>query len=130
MKCPVCGVEDGPCAVQNGESMYHTERIRAANPTRYEHPECGECRKLKDAMVAASDSVREFQTMTRSMVPRRPRSRWPKDHRQEMTHLEYASNEARAEYELHLFTAHQDRAYESNAVRNLEILLREGRLRP
>jgi hypothetical protein len=125
-KCPVCGVQDGPSAVQNGEPVYHTERIRAANPTRYEHPECGECRRLKDDMVRAQDEVRGFRPQGKY----RPRSRWPKDYRTEMSRMENYRNLAKAKYELHLFGDHKDKEYEGRVFENMNILAREGRLRP
>jgi hypothetical protein len=125
-KCPVCGVEEGPCAVQNGHSVNHIERIRAANPTRYEHPECEECRKHKDDMVRAQDDVLGFRPQGKY----RPRSRWPKDYDREMSRMENYRNLARAKYELHLFGEHKDKEYEGRVFTNMEILIREGRLKP
>jgi hypothetical protein len=125
-KCPSCGVENGPCIVENGIPKFHIARQRLAYPTSYEHPECAECKKLKDEMVYARDSVRTFQPPD----PRKSRSRWPRAYQDEMYRLELSANESKAEFELHLFQAHGDKQYESSALRNLEIVLREGRLKP
>jgi hypothetical protein len=77
-------------------------------------------------LVRAEYSVRSF----RPEGAYRPRSRWPKDYRGEMSRLERATNLARAKYELHLFGDHKDKSYEGRAITNLEIVIREGRLKP
>jgi hypothetical protein len=125
-KCPVCGVEDGLCVGGQPGREFHVERLRLANPTTYEHPDCEECRKLKDDLVREEYSVRGF----RPEGAYRPRSRWPKDYREEMSRLERATNLARAKYELHLFGDHKDKSYEGRAITNLEVVMREGRLKP
>jgi hypothetical protein len=125
-KCPSCGVEDGPCLIENGQEMFHLSRKRAAYPTTYEHPDCEECKKLKDAMVYAEDSVGGF----RLPGAYKPRSRWPRRYRDEASRLKRNSNLARATYELHLVQAHDDESRKSSVGKNLDVVLREGRLKP
>lgn len=127
IKCPSCGAENGPCLIQNGQPMYHIERKKAAYPTTYEHPECDECRQLKDRMVNAEYSVTAFGP---SSCDGRPKSKWGKAYKDEFRNQELWANEARAKYELHLATVHKDENYQRNIERNLTVLLREGRLRP
>lgn len=127
IKCPVCGVENAPCITENGIPKYHVERKRAAYPTRYEHPECEECRKLKDAMVYAQDSYNSFRP---EFGASRPKSRWPKAYREESYRQELSANRTKAEYEFHLATVHKDELYQSSIQRNLEIIIRKGRLKP
>ena len=124
-KCPSCGIEDGPCLLVDGQPMFHIARQRAAYPTTYEYPDCGECRALKDAMVNAQDNVRGFRPPSR-----RSRSRWPKDYSEEISRLERYANLARAKYELHLAEAHKDETHQRNVDTNLAIVIREGRLKP
>jgi hypothetical protein len=125
-KCPSCGVENGPCLIDNGMPKYHVERLKAANPTTYEFPDCAECRKLKDSMVSAQYDVRSF----RPPDPGKSRSRWPQGYRDELYRIECHANETKAKYELHLVNAHGDKTYEHSVTTNLTILLREGRLKP
>jgi hypothetical protein len=127
IKCPVCGVENAPCLVVNGENKYHVERQHAAYPTTYEHPECEKCRKLKDAMVSANDSHRTFRP---DFGAYRSKSRWPKVYKEESYRLELALNRARAEYEFHLGTEHKDESHQHSLVKNLTIIARDGRLKP
>jgi hypothetical protein len=101
-------------------------RKKAAYPTRYEFPDCPECKKLKDAMVNARYDVSSF----RAPDPQKSRSRWPKDYQNEMYNLECHANLTKAEYELHLFSAHDDKTYEGSAMANLAIVARNGRLKP
>lgn len=128
IKCPVCGVENAPCIVQNGQNMYHVKRQRAAYPTTYEHPDCAECRKLKDAMVEAESSHRNFRPDFGGGY--RPKSKWPKDWREESYRVEMAANRARADYEFHLGAVHKDENHQRDLERNLTIIMREGRLKP
>jgi hypothetical protein len=118
IKCPSCGAENAPCLVQNGQYMYHIERKKAAYPTTYEHPDCEECRQLKDRMVNAEHSVTAFGP---SSCGGTPKSKWGKA---------YKDHEARAKYEVHLGVVHNDERYQRELGQNLSILLREGRLRP
>src|SRR5882757_1159883 len=104
-KCPSCGVESGPC---NARGQYHQERVMAANPTRYEYPDCEECRKLKDAMVSARNSLAACRP---DYGETRPKSRWPKESREEQYRQEQGAKLTRARYELHLVTAHNHEAY-------------------
>jgi hypothetical protein len=127
MKCPVCGVQDGPCIGGTPTKEYHVERIRAANPTTYEHPECEECRKLRDAMVDAEWSLR---TCRPEMGTYKSRSRWPKAWKEEHYQREKAASLARAKYHVHLVTEHKDKAYEYELGRNMDIVLRDGRVKP
>lgn len=127
IKCPVCGAENGPCIVENGQNMYHTERKRAAYPTRYEHPECAECRQLKDAMVDADSAYRTFRP---DFGGNKPKSKWPKDWRTESERLERAAHLAGAKYRFHLGSEHKDENYVRDLERNLTIIMREGRLKP
>ena len=127
IKCPICGVENAPCIVENGIPKYHAERQRAAYPTTYEHPECEECRKLKDAMIRAEESYRTFRPY---FSDHRPKSRWPKDWRDESRRLELHANETRARYHFHLGADHKDETHQSNLGQNLVIMIREGRLKP
>jgi hypothetical protein len=127
MKCPVCGAENGPCVGGTGAAPYHTERILAANPTTYEHPECEECRKLKDGRVYAEMALRSFRPFPET---HKPKSRWPKAWRNEHYQLEKAANLARARYDVHLATVHKDEAHQHDLARNMEIMLRDGRLGP
>jgi hypothetical protein len=127
IKCPSCGAENGPCLVQNGQEMYHEERKKAAYPTTYEHPECEECRQLKDRMVNAEYSVRSFGP---TLWGGAPESKWGKSYKDEFHRLELAANEARAKYEVHLGKDHKDENHQSDLGKNLTILLREGRLKP
>lgn len=129
IKCPVCGVENAPCLVQNGIGMYHSERKKAAYPTFYEHPDCAECRKLKDAMVSAEDSSRNCRPDF-SGGSSKPKSKWPKQWRDESYRQELAANRARAEYEFHLGTVHKDENHQRDLGQNLNIMIREGRLKP
>jgi len=122
IKCPVCGKENAPCIVENGVSKYHVERQRAAYPTTYEHSECEECRKLKDRMVNAESLYRTFHP---DFGGNKPQSKWPKSWRDESRNLEMAAREARAEYEIHLGTAHKDEIHQHDLGRNLNTLLRE-----
>jgi hypothetical protein len=105
IKCPVCGKENAPCIVENGVSKYHVERQRAAYPTTYEHPECEECRKLKDRMVNAESAHKTFHP---DFGGNKPKSKWPKSWRDESHNLELAAKGARAKYEYHLHTTHKD----------------------
>jgi hypothetical protein len=107
--------------------MYHVERKKAAYPTRYEHPECEKCRKLKDRMVDAEHSVSSFAP---SSCGGQPKSKWGRAYKDEFRRMELARNEARAEYEVHLGTEHNDENHQRNLGHNLTILLREGRLMP
>lgn len=125
-KCPSCGVEDGPCTFQNGMPMYHVERQKAAYPTTYEFPDCAECRTLKDAQVNAEYNVRSFQPPD----PRKSRSRWPQAYKAEMDRIERHANLARAAYELHLISAHKKETDDRTVMRNLDIVVRDGRLKP
>lgn len=127
IKCPSCGAENGPCLIQNGQHMYHEERKRAAYPTTYEHPECDECRQLKDRMVNAEYSVGSFGP---TLCGGQPKSKWGKAYKDEFRNQELAANEARAQYELHLGTVHKDENHQRDLGRNLTILLREGRITP
>lgn len=96
-------MENGPCLVQNGQYMYHIERKKAAYPITYEHPECEECRQLKDRMVNAEYSVTSFGP---SSCDGRPKSKWGKSYKDEFYRLELARNHAKAKYEAHLATVH------------------------
>jgi hypothetical protein len=127
IKCPVCGAQNGPCVGAPVGAPYHTQRILAANPTTYEHPECEECRKLKDAMVYAEHSVRSCRP---DLGTSKPKSRWPKAWKDQYYELEKAANLARANYEVHLATVHKDERYQHDLGRNLDIKLRGGRLKP
>ena len=127
IKCPSCGAENGPCLVQNGQDMYRIERKKAADPTTYEHPECEECRQLQDRMVNAEYSVSSFAP---SFGGGRPKSNGGQSYKDGFRRLELARNDARAKYEFHLGTVHQDQSHQGDLVRNLEIMLREGRLNP
>ena len=127
IKCPSCGAENGPCAVIDGIDMFHESRKLAAYPTTYEHPECEECRRLKDWMVSAESS---FRSCRPDFGGHRPKSRWPKAWRDELYTREKAANLARAKYELHLATVHKDDASPYDIERNVTIVLREGRLKP
>jgi hypothetical protein len=129
IQCPVCGVENAPCTVKNGEQMYHLERKRAAYRTTYEHPDCSECRKLKDAMVRAEDSYRTYKPDFGGTRPK-PKSRWPKGWRDGSRSLELGMNFARAEYEFHLGSVHKDQSYQRDLGKNFNIIVREGRLGP
>ncbi len=126
IKCPSCGKENGPCIVENGIEMFHESRKLAAYPTTYEHPECEECRKLKDWMVSAESSLR---TCRPDFGGYRPKSRWPKAWKEELYRREKAFNLAKGKYELHLAAAHHDEKYSRDAGENLVIVLREGRLK-
>jgi hypothetical protein len=88
MKCPVCGVQEGPCIGGTPTKEYHVERFRAANPTTYEHPDCKECRQLKDAMVDAEWSLR---TCRPDVGIYKSRSRWPNALREEHYQREKAA---------------------------------------
>jgi hypothetical protein len=127
IKCPVCGVENGPCVGGTGTAQYHTQRLLAANPTTYEHPECNECRKLKDAMVNAQMS---FRSCRPDLGSYKSKSRWPKAWRDQHYQLEKASNLARAKYYLHLGKDHQDKNHQYDLAENALIVMREGRLKP
>lgn len=127
IKCPVCGVENAPCSVENGMNMYHSQRKLAAYPTTYEHPDCAECRQLKDSMVSAESS---YRTHRPDVGGNKPKSKWPKDWRDESQRLELAFNLARAKYEFHLATVHKDENQQHGIERNLAIIMREGRLKP
>lgn len=127
IKCPSCGVENGPCSVENGIPMFHHARKLAAYPTTYEHPECEECRKLKDWMVSAESS---FRSCRPDYGTTKPKSRWPKAWKDELYTRENAANLARAKYELHLAVEHGEEMYKHSVEKNLTIVLREGRLRP
>lgn len=133
-KCPACGVESGPCVVQNGMPLYQVSRREAAYPKHYENPECEECRRLQDTVASAQDSYRscrpEYGNYRMSA-----KSRWPKAWREESHRQELASNLARAQYEFHRISKH-DPEFETNEAkqrevfRNLDIIRREGRLSP
>lgn len=127
IKCPSCGAENGPCLVVKGQEMYHEERKRAAYPTTYEHPECEECRKLKDRMVRAEYSVTAFGS---TFCGGEPKSKWSKGYKDEFRNQELEAREARAEYEVHLGTVHKDVDHQQDLGRNLTTLLREGRIKP
>jgi len=129
LKCPVCGVENGPCIVERGIEKFHVERQRAAYPTIYKHPECTECRKLKDAAVYAEDSLRTFRP---DFGDYKSKSRWPKAWRSGHDRLQDAVHLAQAEYEFHLGTEHKDdnESRDQNLLRNFEIITREERLKP
>jgi len=127
IKCPVCRAENGPCLVEDGMDMYHTERKRAAYPTTYEHPDCEECRQLKDAMVRAEDS---YRTCRPDMGTTKPKSRWPKDWRDELYRRQMAANLTRAKYGVHLGADHKDANHQHDLGSNLAIILRKGRLKP
>jgi hypothetical protein len=127
IKCPSCGAENGPCLVVNGQEMYHEERKRAAYPTTYEHPDCAECRQLKDRMVRAEYGVTAFGP---TFCGGKPKSKWSKGFKDEFRNRELAANEARAEYEYHLGTVHKDEGHQRDLIQNLEIIMREGRLKP
>lgn len=127
IKCPVCGVEDAPCIIENGVPKYHAERQRAAYPTTYEHPDCEECRKLKDMMVNAESSYRTFHP---DFGGNKPKSKWPKGWRDQSRNLELASNLARAKYKFHLMTDHKDESHQRDLERNVTIIMRQGRLKP
>jgi hypothetical protein len=105
IKCPSCGAENRPCFVMNGQDMYHEERKRAAYPTTYEHPDCAECRELKDRMVRAEYAVTAFGP---TFCGGRPKSKWSKAYKDEFRNQELAANEARAKYEYHLRSVHKD----------------------
>jgi hypothetical protein len=107
--------------------MYHSERTLAANPTRYEYPDCAECRELKDSMVHAFTSYTSYRPPFDVATSK---SRWPKAWRDESYKLEMASNLARAKYEVHLGTVHKDENHRSDSARNMSIIIREGRLKP
>jgi hypothetical protein len=128
-KCPSCGIEGGPCATINGMPQYHIERLKAANPTTCEHPDCDECRRLKDTMINSQYSFRSYRPDIGS-YSMKAKSRWPKGWREGSRELERAANLARARYELHLGTVHKGEADPRNVIRNLEIIMREGRLEP
>jgi hypothetical protein len=127
IKCPICGVENAPCIVENGVPKYHEERQRAAYPTTYEHPDCVECRKLKDRWVNAESSYKTFRP---DFGDYKSKSKWPKAWKEESHNLEMAKNDAKAEYEVHLGTVHKDENHQRDLGRNLMTLLREGRLKP
>lgn len=124
-KCPACGEENGPCAIENGIPKYHESRMLAANPTTYEHPDCPECVQLKDAMRHAE---RAFRSCRPDTGGGRPKSRWPKAWREECRRQELAANLARAKYQFHLGSVHKDEWCMSNLGENLTVILREGRL--
>ena len=129
IKCPICGVEDAPCLIENGMNMYHIERKRAAYPTTYEHPDCAECRTLKDAMEYAADSYRTYRPGFGARN-HKPKSRWPKNWRDESHRLEMAANLSRASYEVHLATFHNDENRLHDLPRNVTVVMRKGRVRP
>jgi hypothetical protein len=60
---------------------------------------------------------------------RRSRSQWFKADKAALTELERASNSANANYQFHLAT-HSDSADARDVIKNLNILAREGRLKP
>jgi hypothetical protein len=62
--------------------------------------------------------------------PRKSRSRWPQAYRGEMNRFECHANLARAAYELHLVSAHRKEVDDRAVMRNLEIVVRNGRLNP
>ncbi|HEY4838781.1 MAG TPA: hypothetical protein VIH72_09245 [Candidatus Acidoferrales bacterium] len=126
-KCPSCGIESGPCAVMNGMSQYHVERLKASNPKTYEHPDCEECRERKDAMVDASYSYRGYRP---DVGTYQSKSRWPKGYREESVRLERASNLASARFHFHLGSEHKDEYHTKNLPKYLTIIMREGRLEP
>ena len=126
IKCPSCGADNAPCLVQNGQYMYHIERKKAAYPTTYEHPDCEECRQLKDRMVNAEYSVTAFGP---SSCGGTPKSKWGKAYKDQFRNQQLGANEARAKYEFHLGVVHNDERYQRDLGQNLTILLREGRLR-
>jgi hypothetical protein len=101
-KCPACGVESGPCFVERGVGKYCESRILAANPTTYEYPDCGECRKLKDTMVSAAMSVRTC----RPDGDYKPKSRWTTEWTDELHRREKEASLTRSKYEFHLQTDH------------------------
>lgn len=127
IKCPVCGAQDGPCIGGTPTKEYHVERIRAANPTTYEHPECEECRKLKDAMI---DAEWDLKTCRPDIGNYRSKSRWPKAWKDEHYRLEKTVNLARAKYHVHLGTVHSDERHQQDLATNLEIIMRQERLTP
>jgi hypothetical protein len=127
LKCPICGAENGPCIGGTAIAPYHVERIRAANPGAYEHPECEECRKLKDGMVDAEMALRSCRPDVGSY---KSKSRWPKAWRDQHYRLEKASNLARAKFYMHLGRDHNDEAHKHDMAENALIILREGRVRP
>jgi hypothetical protein len=124
IKCPSCGAENGPCIVENGIDKYHVERRRAAYPTEYEHPDCAECKELKDAMAYTRDSLQSFQP---DFGAHRSKSRWPRASKDELYRREKAANLARAKYEVHLGTDHNDEAHRNDLGQNVTVILREGR---
>jgi hypothetical protein len=126
IKCPSCGVEEGPCTTRNGQPMFHTERQKAAYPTTYEFPDCAECRTLTDDMVNARYNVRGFQPPD----PRKSRSRWPQAYKAEMDRIERHANLTKAAYELHLVSAHKKEMDDRTIMQNLNIVVRDGRLNP
>jgi hypothetical protein len=112
--------------MENGEGNYHAQRKLALYPTKYEQPECAECRNLKDAMVDAENSLRSCRPDTGSY---KSKFRWPKAWKEEHYRLEKAANLVRANYEIHLGTVHQDKSHQHDLGRNLDTRLRDGRLK-
>jgi phosphoglycolate phosphatase-like HAD superfamily hydrolase len=91
-----------------------------------DQPACEECERLKKYSQSAYRDVSGYRPMH---TDRRSKSRWFKGDKAALTELERAYNLANANYQLHLAT-HSDSADARDVVRNLNILAREGRLKP
>ena len=76
-------------------------------------------------MINAENALLDFRPPVSE-----PRSRWPEEYRERFSRLENNRNLTRAKYEFHLANVHNDEYAMKNAVSNLRIIVRDGRLEP
>jgi hypothetical protein len=89
---------------------------------------CQECENLE----RASTEARRYASMYRPFMhsDRRPRSRWCKADRDAKDQAERSANLAEAKYYLHRSEHHKGDSDPQSFVRNFNIVMRNGRLKP
>ncbi len=88
------------------------------------------CQECEDLRKASSDAHREWVRYRPQHTGYRPRSRWFKSDRDGVNQAQRAYNLAQAKYELHLATHGDGSTRARDVVRNLSIVVRQGRLKP
>jgi hypothetical protein len=88
---------------------------------------CEECAKLKKSMDYDYWAWRGYRPTHNGY---RPKSRWRRGDAETVTDLERQFHKAAATYRLHIATHEGQSTNPADVTRYLEILMREGRLKP
>ena len=91
-----------------------------------EDSKCQQCDELKEA---SKDAYRSFLRYRPMHSGHRPQSRWYKADREARGELERAYHLAEAEYNAHR-ASHSEAVDPREFVKNLNIIIRKGRLKP